>query len=85
MNCIPKTLLCDFLQTMTANPKWDEVLEACGKLPSGKQVDPSERPDIIARVFYLKLKSLIADLKGGAFGEMENFIYVVEYQKRGMC
>lgn len=68
---------------MTANPKWDEVVHACGTRANGRQVDPAERPDIIARVFYLKLKALIKDIRTGAFGEMENFIYVVEYQKRG--
>ena len=47
----------DLFITFTCNPRWREIQEA---LAPGQQ--PNDRPDIIARVFKLKLKELMMRL-----------------------
>jgi hypothetical protein len=48
----------DYFITMTANPKWKEVQD--NLLPGQRSED---RPDLIVRVFHLKLKELLRILK----------------------
>ena len=65
--------------TMTCNPAWDEVTRAL--LPGQR---PEDRPDVLARVFHLKLQGLLADVTtGGVFGRTVGFLSVIEFQKRG--
>ena len=65
--------------TQTANPKWQEITDA---LLPGQQ--PEDRPDIIVRVFHLKLQALMDDLqKDRIFGRVAAILQVVEFQKRG--
>ena len=52
-----------FFITFTANPRWTEIAD---ELIAGQQ--PSDRPDLISRVFRLKCCELITDLKNGLFG-----------------
>ena len=47
----------DYFITMTCNPKWTEIAE---NLESWQTAE--NRPDLVARVFNLKLKSLLRDL-----------------------
>jgi len=70
----------DLFITFTCNPKWDEIQQ---QLKPGQ--DASARPDIVARVFRLKMKHMI-DLicKGSIFGKIISYVYVVEFQKRGL-
>ena len=68
-----------FFITFTANPKWPEITDA---LFPGQQA--TDRPDLIARVFHLKVRSLLTDLKGGLLGEYAGHVYTIEYQKRGL-
>ncbi|KMQ89447.1 hypothetical protein RF55_10925 [Lasius niger] len=70
----------DLFITMTCNPKWREIEE---NLLSGQQA--SDRPDICARVFNIK-KDYLIDLivKQKFFGEVAAFVYVIEFQKRGL-
>ena len=71
----------DLFITMTCNPAWEEVTQA---LLLNQR--PEDRPDILARVFQMKLKSLLTDLdtKGkGIFGRTLAKLMVVEFQKRG--
>jgi hypothetical protein len=83
----------DYFITFTANPQWPEVrkaLEQCG------QRDPSSRPDLVARIFLLRLKALLADLTDcksvasvgtssrNVLGKVLGFTWVVEFQKRGL-
>lgn len=44
----------DLFVTFTCNPKWDEIIST---LHENEQ--PNMRPDLISRVFHLKLKSLL--------------------------
>lgn len=55
----------DFFVTFTCNSKWPEIAE--GILEPGQK--PSDRADIIVRVFNMKLEELLHDIKSGkAFG-----------------
>ena len=46
---------------------------------------PSDRPDLLARVFRLKLKVLLEDLlKFHVLGRPQASMYVIEFQKRGL-
>lgn len=47
----------DLFLTMTTNPRWPEILAAL--LPGQ---DPSDRPDIVARVFNMKKNALLNDI-----------------------
>ena len=70
----------DLFITFTANPKWREITEA---LLPGQTA--SDRPDIVARVFHLKVASLLDDIMNkNVFGEGVAYVYTVEYQKRGL-
>ena len=70
----------DLFITMTANPHWPEI--AAALLPGQKTMD---RPDLITRVFKLKLRSLLDDiLKNGYLGQPAAHMYVIEFQKRGL-
>ena len=65
--------------TFTANPKWEEVTQSL--LPGQTAAD---RPDLVARVFNLKLKILMDNLKKGMLGESIAFCSTIEFQKRGL-
>ncbi|KYN28107.1 hypothetical protein ALC57_02481 [Trachymyrmex cornetzi] len=70
----------DLFITMTCNPKWREIEE---NLLHGQQA--SDRPDICARVFNIKKDYLInLIVKQKFFGEIAAFVYVIEFQKRGL-
>ena len=62
----------DFFITFTANPSWPEIVE------KGR-----DRPDIVSRVFQLRLKQFLLDLKT-FFGRAVAHISVIEFQKRGL-
>jgi hypothetical protein len=66
--------------TFTCNPKWPEIKR--NLLPGNNAYD---EPDLIDRVFDLKLKEKLKDLKKRQiFGKVLAYTYVVEFQKRGL-
>ena len=70
----------DLFITVTANPRWAEVQR---ELLPGQ--DPSDRPDLIARIFQLKKEAILRDIvKNGVFGRPVAKIYTIEFQKRGL-
>ncbi|GBN83719.1 hypothetical protein AVEN_63733-1, partial [Araneus ventricosus] len=70
----------DLFLTFTCNPSWFEVLNCM----EGVQ-RPEDRPDIIIRVFSMKLKELLEGIcKHGIFGTVLTYIYVIEFQKRDL-
>jgi hypothetical protein len=70
----------DLFLTFTCNPKWKEIEE---QLFPGQT--PSDRPDLVSRVFKLKLDELIVDLlKKHVLGRAVSHIFVIEFQKRGL-
>ena len=70
----------DLFITKTANPKWEEIQRELG---TGQT--PTDRPDIVVRVFKQKL-TLLLDLilKRQIFGPPTCFMYSIEFQKRGL-
>lgn len=65
---------------MTCNPNWREIKE---NLLPGQQ--PSDRPDLTARVFDMKKKHLLnLIVRQHFFGESRAFVYTIESQKRGL-
>ena len=68
--------------TFTANPKWVEIQRELRRFPGQTA---SDRPDIVSRVFDLKVKELLKDLKTrNIFGECLGLVRTIEYQKRGL-
>jgi hypothetical protein len=48
----------DLFITFTCNPKWPEITRYCEK----RGLTADDRPDIVARIFKIKLDSLMKDL-----------------------
>ena len=69
----------DLFITMTTSPRWPEITD---NLLQGQV--PQDQPDLLARVFRLKLKKLMDFLKVGVLGEMLAWLYYIEFQKRGL-
>ena len=70
----------DIFLTMTANHNWPEITSAL--LPYQKPID---RPDLIARVFELKRKSLMKEIETNkVFGNKVLHVFTIEFQKRGL-
>jgi len=70
----------DLFITMTTNPDWVEIQREL--LPGQTSYD---RPDLVARVFKMKLQQLLDDLyKHKVFGRVLGYVYVIEFQKRGL-
>ncbi|XP_071739059.1 uncharacterized protein [Rutidosis leptorrhynchoides] len=64
----------DLFITFTCNPNWPEI----ARFLNNKQQKPEDRPDIICRLFKIKLDSMIEDLK------KKELLYRIEFQKRGL-
>ena len=70
----------DYFITFTANPTWPEIAE---NLSPGDHA--ANRPDLAARVFHLKLRSLLDDLtKHEVLGKVIGYTWTIEFQKRGL-
>ncbi|XP_019195835.1 PREDICTED: uncharacterized protein LOC109189678 [Ipomoea nil] len=60
---------------------WPEVQ----RFLKDQRLKPEDRPDIICRLFKIKLDALIADCrKNKLFGPVAGVIYTIEFQKRGL-
>nr|CAH7736442.1 unnamed protein product [Callosobruchus chinensis] len=69
----------DLFITFTCNPNWQEILD---NLQGTKK---QHRPDLIARIFKLKLEALLDDITGKhIFGIPSAWFYTIEFQKRGL-
>lgn len=70
----------DLFITFTCNPTWNEISELL--LPGQS---PSDRHDLIARVFKQKIIKLMDVItKQGIYGEVQCWMYSIEWQKRGL-
>jgi hypothetical protein len=69
----------DLFVTFTCNPKWKEITNAL--LPGQITKD---RPNLVTRVFNLKLDALLKDIKDGVLGNVIVKIWVIEFQKKGL-
>ena len=69
-----------YFLTLTCNPKWKEIADSI----ENYQV-AANRPDVVARVYQLKLKELIKDIQEKQIlGVVIARIHVIEFQKRGL-
>jgi len=70
----------DLFITMTRSPNWPEIKN--NLLPGPK---PEDHPDLVARVFQLKLKKMLEMLKlKMIFGKPQAWLYSIEWQKCGL-
>jgi len=69
----------DLFLTMTANPKWPEILHSL--FPGQTATDHS---DIVSQVFKQKKKALLKLIDNGFFGTTIAHIHTIEFQKRGL-
>uniref|UniRef100_A0A453BY95 Helitron helicase-like domain-containing protein n=1 Tax=Aegilops tauschii subsp. strangulata TaxID=200361 RepID=A0A453BY95_AEGTS len=73
----------DLFITFTCNAKWPEIQYMLDE--AGGDQKPADRPDILDRVFMIKLKELTRDIKEKKyFGETLAIIYTIEFQRRGL-
>ncbi|XP_038720003.1 uncharacterized protein LOC120012639 [Tripterygium wilfordii] len=72
----------DFFVTFTCNSQWSEIVDALRLIP-GQRIE--DRPDIVARVFKMKVDGLLSDIRSGKYlGQTVAVVYTVEFQKRGL-
>ena len=65
--------------TFTANAKWKEIQDSL--LKDEESID---RPDIVNRVFFMKLREFMDDIKfSDILGKNKGFVSMIEFQKRG--
>lgn len=74
----------DLFITITCNPSWNEIKDPKRSEKNDGQA-PTDRHDIIARVFKQKLRSLMDFIKKHKiFGAVRCWMYSIEWQKRGL-
>lgn len=72
----------DLFITFTSNPAWSEVAQALALIPGQQSAD---RPNIVDRVFHMKLNMFMDDIvKKQFFGPVMAVVYAIEFQKRGL-
>ncbi|XP_029150694.1 uncharacterized protein [Arachis hypogaea] len=70
----------DIFLTMTCNPSWTEVTSELNPVQT-----PQDRPDLTTRIFRAKFEQLKEDvITKGVLGKVKSYIYVTEFQKRGL-
>jgi hypothetical protein len=75
----------DLFVTFTCNPKWEEFNHGLRDSQQRNHIPLTDRFDLIARIFEVKLRALINDIvKLKIFGEVSGYQAVVEWQKRGL-
>jgi hypothetical protein len=63
----------DLFITFTCNHKWPEVIDFLKK----HYLTPSDRPDLVSRLFKIKLDQLIKDIKNGhIFGKVKAGVFI---------
>ncbi|KAL3633804.1 hypothetical protein CASFOL_022566 [Castilleja foliolosa] len=68
--------------TFTCNVKWPEICRHVEKVGSAAA---QNRPDIIARVFRIKVQQFLRFMKADKkFGDIAADLYTIEFQKRGL-
>nr|GFC31687.1 hypothetical protein [Tanacetum cinerariifolium] len=71
----------DLFITFTCNPNWPEITRFMEK----RGLKSEDRPNVISRVFKIKLDCLMKELNDGhIFGRVKGVVYTNEFQKRGL-
>ncbi|XP_057426226.1 uncharacterized protein LOC130719626 [Lotus japonicus] len=86
-NCQDAMAICkrfgypDLFITITCNTNWPEIKS----FVESRRSRPDERPDILVRIFKMKMNQLIKDFKNGhLFEKVDASMYTIEFQKRGL-
>ncbi|XP_012850131.1 PREDICTED: uncharacterized protein LOC105969906 [Erythranthe guttata] len=67
--------------TIICNPQWPEIQ----RVLNDTSLRSEDRPDILCRIFKMKLDSLMTDFKKGhIFGRIRAHVCTIEFQKRGL-
>ena len=83
----------DLFITMMANPSWSENEDNLFSYEDDDDDDPdyprkhqtaSDHPDIVAHVFFQKIKSMLKVIKDGLFGDVQGYVFTIEFQKWGL-
>src|SRR6202050_5217175 len=74
----------DIFLTMTANPSWPDIDDNDDPDQPRKHQTASDRPDIVTCVFAQKIKAMLKDIKDGLFGDVQGFVFTIEFQKHGL-
>lgn len=70
----------DLFLTMTCNPQWEEIKQELLATQC-----TNDRPDIVVRIFDCKANAIRNDIfKYYVFGTVDAYIWVIEFQKRGL-
>lgn len=70
----------DLFITMTCNPSWNEISSHLLTLQQ-----PQDRGDLLTRIFHSKFEEFKEDvIKKGVLGKVKAYVYVTEFQKRGL-
>nr|KAJ0220248.1 hypothetical protein LSAT_V11C200059400 [Lactuca sativa] len=70
----------NFFLTFMYNPKWHEVK----RFFKDTSLQPEDRPDILCRLFKIKLDAFIKGIKENhILGVVQEVVYLIEFQKRG--
>ncbi|GJS83521.1 hypothetical protein Tco_0750062 [Tanacetum coccineum] len=71
----------DLFITITCNQNCPEI----ARYMEAHNLSATDRPDVMSRVFKMKLDQLVKDLKDlRLFGHTQAVVYTVEFQKRGL-
>ncbi|XP_076899689.1 uncharacterized protein LOC143553625 [Bidens hawaiensis] len=66
---------------VTCNPKWPKMT----RFLKDTTLNSEDRPDILCRLFKIKLDAMLKDLKDKAvLGKVQAVVYTIEFQKRGL-
>ncbi|XP_019157990.1 PREDICTED: uncharacterized protein LOC109154712 [Ipomoea nil] len=83
-----KSLRCEALKGLTDAFTRGEVHASTQEIQryiSNRNLNAEDRPDILCRIFKMKLDCLIKEVKAGElFGHVKAVIYTIEFQKRGL-
>ncbi|XP_012847965.1 PREDICTED: uncharacterized protein LOC105967922 [Erythranthe guttata] len=67
--------------TITCNPQWPEIQ----RVLKDTNLRAEDRPDILCRVFKMKLDSMMTEIKKDRiFGRIRAYVCTIEFQKRGL-
>ena len=74
----------DVFLTMTLNPNDDDIKQALMDIGANPS-KPYYYPHVVVRVAYLKFQKLMQEVvKNEIFGKVAGWVYVIEFQKRGL-
>ena len=77
---------------MMAKPSWSEIDDNLFSYEDGddnpdhprKCQTTSDHPDVIAHVFVQKIMSMLKDIENRLFGDVQGYVFTIEFQKQGL-